>query len=428
MRMSSINFLDNYGVISDKPRIIRNLQSRNKSLRNMNERRVAMSINRTCSLEVMYNFDIGGITEVKLVNLGVNDKNGERLYIAFIKVDTEFKFAGLGTRNELSVEVLKERVNAMKEKSSNNGEEAKSDEPQKQTHNKSTEALKEKPKVDEQQKQTHNKSTEDEEVTALEVKTAESNNFYTTLFSRLMIPKSFPTDTSLRRYIESILTRINYLIRDNVPDLNEYIIYNSSGNTALINTALIDKFGKVIYILVGVHKNKELIFKNLNICSGRTALMSYGFGKVNLDKLKRVRFYNTDLSDLIFNADIEDFDLDNWSRLEHCIERQKERLSNKLVNASPEMIYSDMVNAISIGVSISKFDSSYIKPYYSRKYDNISFIIPYHIGNNFQEKPELGIIVSRFGEDEYWQAMTVIDYDMALDDVRLLSLYSDVSF
>lgn len=430
MLMAYINFLDNHGNVGNKSEVIKELQSRCKQLKSCNQRNIAMQINNKSHVDRFIGYDsnvVSGKNDSavysKLVSLGVNDKDGGKLYAEFIKdASDNFNFKRLLTDADITVMTMdksfvdKEYVEKIKEESKAIEEANKREEEIKNL---------------EENKEISSTELDAEEAydTAIHiVRRAEDNNFYETLYERLMIPKSFPTEEDLKRYVNSIITRINYLIKDNVDDISDFVVYNKNKSSVIINSALIDKFGKVIYFIVKLHKNDELSFTNLQICSGRTMLVSFGFGRVDLDKIKRVRFYDKDLSELIFTADIDDFDLDNWSRLEHCIERQQERLTGKLHDASPEMIYSDMVNAINIGVSISKFDSSYVKPFYSRKYNTISFIIPYHIGNNFQEKPELGIIVSRFEVGDYWQAMTIIDYDMAVADTKLLSLYSGVSF
>ena len=130
--------------------------------------------------------------------------------------------------------------------------------------------------------------------------------------------------------------------------------------------------------------------------------------------------------DLIFNAEIDDFDLCNYERLSHCIVERRDRFPEYTKNMSDDAICTDMVKAIEMGITLSKYDLSYIKPIYNCRYNQINFIIPYHIGNDFNKEPELGIVVTQF-DNGLWEVMTILRAEECKQDERTLNLYSDNS-
>ena len=90
-------------------------------------------------------------------------------------------------------------------------------------------------------------------------------------------------------------------------------------------------------------------------------------------------------------------------------------------------IYSDIVQAISTAISISRYDTGYIKPMYNRSNNTIHFVVPYHVNGSFEKAPEMGIIISK-GNYGLWQVMTVLDYESVRRNCNCLSPYRASSF
>lgn len=252
--------------------------------------------------------------------------------------------------------------------------------------------------------------------------------FYQELFNKLLIQTGWElTNTNLRYYIDVIITRLNYFLSKGV-DCSEYITFNKDKSIALMNSGLLDKFGKNILFISKMHNVNEISFTNLFVVQSKSMLINYNFDKSSMNcDLHRVRFYNNDASELVFTGDIEDFDLENWDRLSHCISERKDRFPDEFKNSSDEVLCSDLIKAIELGVKLSKFDASYIKPIYNKKSDSIHFIIPYHVGNNFQKKPELGIVIANF-DNIFWQVMTILSYEDCCSDIHIITPYSNESF
>lgn len=139
-----------------------------------------------------------------------------------------------------------------------------------------------------------------------------------------------------------------------------------------------------------------------------------------------MQFSDNSLTDLVFVDGIEDFDLESRNRLEHCVEERRFRLPEQYTNAPSEVICADIIRAIGIGLELNKYDRNYIKPIYNRTNDAINFIIPYHVQNDFQKKPELGIVVAKI--EDYWQIMTLLDYEDVLKDIKLFNMYENETF
>ena len=261
--------------------------------------------------------------------------------------------------------------------------------------------------------------------------TGSNSVFYEGLYSRLLIQKDWnPVNGNLINYIGSIVSRINSL-RSKGKDVSRYLMWNKDKKSALLNSALLDKFGKNILFISEAYKKGDdtyLSFVNVSLVDSKKMLYDNGFENLSsVGDIECVPFYDNSVSELVFDARISDFDLENWHSLSHCIIDRKERFPEPWCNYSTEQLCQDIINAIELGISISKYDSGYIKPFYSRSRGKIQFIIPYHVGNNFQEAPELGIIVdkTKYG---FWQVMTILEYSQAYTNIKSLSLYSDSSF
>ena len=252
-----------------------------------------------------------------------------------------------------------------------------------------------------------------------------TKEFYTLLYNRLLVQKGWELETTaLRSYIDVVIARLNFMLQDN-EDVDKYLTYNGTHTMALFNTALLDKFGKPILVTSAV-RGKSLSFTDLRLVDTKATLLQNDFDKEQIKQnLDRVDFVKT-REDLMFNAEIDDFDLCNYERLTHCIVERRDRFPEYTKNMSDDAICTDMVKAIEMGITLSKYDLSYIKPIYNCRYNQINFIIPYHIGNDFNKEPELGIVVTQF-DNGLWEVMTILRAEECKQDERTLNLYSDNS-
>ena len=403
----SINLLDNIGEIKDKELCLRLIKKINPKYSSFSDMKLAGKINEEHNRNYKYfdgnynelNSDIGA--RFLWVDSGLTDLFNDIIYFQFSKGAVEWKGALVNTEKGI-----------LKKQSEADGKEHKITELSAQTgtHTVSTTSPSFVPII---------KTTDDE---------TKITEFYTELYNRLLIQKDWNTDT-LRNYVETLITRINYLLADEV-DCSDILIYNDVKDAVIINTGLLDKFAHSINLMVVLHTETSLSFTKLFLVDSKVMLSKRGFSKDALKEgVERVSFFNEDISELLFDADIDDFDLENWNRLTHCIQERRSRFPDEYADKSDEALCQDMINAIEIGLKLNQYDSHYIKPIYHRKLNKLSWVIPYHVGNNFKKTAELGIVVARYDDNpEYWQVFTILDYDTVKLDLRILSLYSEEGF
>lgn len=251
-------------------------------------------------------------------------------------------------------------------------------------------------------------------------------DFLESLLSKLLIQKDWNI-YNLDEYLKTCIIRLNYLLKENENCI--YCKFNEDKSLALINSGLLDSFGKYIYLVLKVRPLTDMyqlsIF-DIQLAGSKVSLIKVGFDRdaVNL-YIERVSFCSSN-ADLVFKGDLQDFDLENTARLTHCLVERRDRFPESWKSAGEDALFSDMLKAIEVALEINRYDHNYIKPIYHRKSNKIHFVIPYHVGNSFQTKPELGIVVALI--EGFWQVMTILSSEDAKDDTRLFSLYSSESF
>lgn len=413
--MTTYNFLDAEAIILNKDICCKILKDNCKELDNKTEKQIAMAVNGQYSAKNDIYFDLNlhivdkYTGHYRLMFTGYKNRAGENLYLSCCK-NRNGNWSGAFTGT------VKQIMENAKETNNKIGENSAID-LQKELKNSNINVT----LVAEEDEKEKEYLYKKEENSLSNEKTKE---FYTLLFNRLLVQKGWELDTSaLRSYIDVVVARLNFMLQDNV-DVSDYLIYNEDNTIALFNTALLDKFGKPILVTSRV-KDKLLSFTSLYLVDTKATLLKNNFDKEKIKRtLARVEFANKE--DLIFNADIDDFDLCNYERLTHCIVERRDRFPSDMQNMSDDAICSDMVKAIEMGITLSNYDMSYIKPIYNCRYNQINFIIPYHIGNDFNKEPELGIVVAQF-DNGLWEVMTILGAEECKQDERTLNLYSDNS-
>ena len=254
-----------------------------------------------------------------------------------------------------------------------------------------------------------------------------SDEFYKELYGRLLLNSGWGLEkNSLGGYIRCIITRINNNIKNGSSEKG--YVFNSDKTMALVNSGLLDIFGKNIFFISKIGLKKLLSKNELYLIDSKVKLLSYGFKQNDMVNLERVKFYDKSKSELLFDASIDDFDLDSIVRIQHCIKERIDRYPEEYRDKSLETLYQDLVLAINYGVSLSKSDTSYVKPIYNMRSNTIQFVIPYHVGNNFQKDAELGLIVTNKNEYGLWQVMTILKREDCLCNIKLFNPFGKESF
>lgn len=262
----------------------------------------------------------------------------------------------------------------------------------------------------------------------------DEEQFFNTFYEKLLVKVGW-TPSLIKNYLYTMINRENYLLFNNRGE--DYIIRSATSingkQYAMMNTALLNTLGNPIRLIIqfwGNNPETPLGYscKFWSICDSKITAISSGFSKDDMNKeIRPVVFYDSDPSELVFSADIDDFDLENESRIGHCIDRKAERGGLLSANMSDSQAYNSIVQAIRTAVAISKYDNSYVKPIYNRRTNRINFAVPYHVNGRFDTTPELGIVVAK-GSYGLWQVMTVLDFQTVQYDHNCLVPYRSSSF
>jgi hypothetical protein len=194
--------------------------------------------------------------------------------------------------------------------------------------------------------------------------------------------------------------------------------FNEDKSKCVMNTGLIDVYGNYIYIIDNTPYIPDFDNKRLSILNNKAGLLNMGFSIQNVKKLPDPLIFTEDNSQLLFKADITDFDFEDTMHLYHIIEERRYRFPEKYRKESTKALCDRLKDAVEQAVKIQKTDYRYILPKYDFYRHDIQFLIPFHLDTKLDEAPELAIVV---GENRgILSVYTVLFTDDAYDDARLL--------
>lgn len=247
-------------------------------------------------------------------------------------------------------------------------------------------------------------------------------SFYDQLQRDLLLKDQFSLD-DLRYYVSGLASRLSCQIKKG-KDVTDYLLINKDGDRCIFNTGLIDVNGNQISV-ISSFKNHIVDCDNLFICLSITSAIKAGFDKDLAKKgVSPVKFYSNK-DELIFDSDIEDFDLEDITRLRHICRDRLSRFPEEMQTMSTTALASDVRRSVEIAVKISKVDIHYIRPLYNRKEDQMNFVIPYHPCGDFSKPATCGIVLARF-DSGLWEMMTILDEKQYRDAVFFGSLYGNM--
>ena len=233
------------------------------------------------------------------------------------------------------------------------------------------------------------------------------------------------TPGTFYRYMRSIRARVNHIIAKTTKNLNEEDFIIRGKNSYIVKTPLMDKFNN--NIMFKFEKSTLTLPKepsSTKIVGSKASMVATGeFTPEDLRKeIKVIQFFSNP-SDLIFTGDIEDFDLESFTRLNHCIIERSERLKGSLKNYGVSEMAVLIVNAVRDAVSISKYDYNYIKPFYNHTFDAVNFLIPFSTKGGVVTEPELGIVIAN--NLGIWEIKTILSAEDSVSNLKTFSPYSD---
>lgn len=237
-------------------------------------------------------------------------------------------------------------------------------------------------------------------------------------------------DSALKLYIKPLMQFVYNSISkskpgDGLKDRGPGYVFSSNHKKLLINTNLIDCYGNDIYIIDHTPTEKSYKNKTITVMQSKSSLVADGFTVESIRQLPgHVKFF--DKSEYVFNACIEDFDLEDDEHLDHIINDRRNRFPSHYRNVSAKIIADKLKNSVEQAIKISEIDYRYIMPMYNPKLNELEFLIPFYLDNHYGQKPELTIIVSK--KQSFWKVFTIIKNEYAYFNARLLCNPNDSVF
>ncbi len=253
------------------------------------------------------------------------------------------------------------------------------------------------------------------------------NDIINDIYERLLIKENwkFNSKNRLGFYLRGICLFV-WREQKNNPELirgNGYT-FSDDMKYCIINTGLMDTYGNFIYLIDHSPSVPDFYTKVVSIMYNKAALLKFNFDINNVKYLPSpIKFVNSN-TELIFDAQYDDFDLDDTSHLFHIINERIGRFPDKYAKESPLVICERIKSAIRQATLISQTDYKYVVPKYDFSRKQIQFLIPLYLDNTLDTSPELTLVVGK-QLNGIWSIYTVLYSDDAYDDARLISRASD---
>lgn len=230
----------------------------------------------------------------------------------------------------------------------------------------------------------------------------------------LLMVNPFTSFNGLVRYLNVMGSRL-YQLREEKK--TNYYVDNKKGD-CIANTGLLTKYGTDVYIMFGIHIKKELFLPKQILLSKQDWLKA-GYTKEQCAiELEPISFADGEKS---FTVDIDDIDI-SLPSLRHIIEDRKDRFPEEMQNLSSAEITTKIKNELELALRVQKIDPTYIKPSYSGRTRGISWLIPFHFGENFLSSPQAVLVAIK--NENFYNIVTLLPYDNAVKDkITALALY-----
>lgn len=255
------------------------------------------------------------------------------------------------------------------------------------------------------------------------------NNIYENLFNKEKWKSEnfeYPYQR-LYKYFQYLTEAISKKISNGTLN-KEYYVKTEKDNTEyiLINSRLMNKFGNWIYLSYKVRKywnnqlNKTMeSYVEPTIITNSQMAFNAGYKDILLNNIKPIQFYNSP-SELLFDGDINSFDLDDSQHFQHIIEDRGDRLPESFKDKNIMEIVVRFKLCIEYALKMKEMDYNYIVPAYGIERDCIQFLIPFY--DEFApDKLPSGVIVTNKINNK-WILNTVLSLSDAYDMARLLAI------
>lgn len=217
----------------------------------------------------------------------------------------------------------------------------------------------------------------------------------------------------LSNYINSIKRKVSNEI---AKGSTEFLLLNNDGTQGIFNSRLLDKFGNYIYLMASMSNS---IIGDVQLFTGGPMFMQYNFEPRILD-IPPVQFFN-ELSEVIFDGDLQSFDFSNSSALTHVIVERRNRLPEHVRSKSDMEIAQALKTAVEHGIRMSKLDYKFAVPMYNIENANIQFLLPMYFtfGGATEDTPDAVLVIDKL--HGFWNIRTILEMEEAYNDARLIS-------
>lgn len=247
----------------------------------------------------------------------------------------------------------------------------------------------------------------------------DKDRFCNELYDRLLFKENWAIGNKSRERVLNYMNTLVLKVKRNIDSgIKEGYLVNEEGNRIVMNSGLLDEYMNDIFVIFV--KNKDGDFVNPTIVKDKTQLINEGFTKDELREMPGILRFYKEKSELIFDGDIEDFDLYSKDRLDHIIKERKFRLPTELANLNSDVLWNKVRTAVELAVRVAQRDFKHVVPMYDIKNDKIEFLMPCHINRSINEIPEVALVVSKIGQ--FYQVMTLLELEEAYGNARILSM------
>lgn len=199
------------------------------------------------------------------------------------------------------------------------------------------------------------------------------------------------------------------------------VFRNDKKDKVIFDSNLLDNYGNKIVLIHSVKfgTNSDCMdFRFIRPCvvESRKELLSNGFPENQIQELMALSLYNSS-ENLIFQGDVEDFDLNDTYYLYHLFEERKERLTKEMKEISQADFAYCVKNSIEHAVKMCKLDYQFIKPSFSLVEMKAVFLAPLY--KEISAAPLGALVISR--QDGKWRIHTVLELEQAYIGARVIA-------
>jgi len=189
-------------------------------------------------------------------------------------------------------------------------------------------------------------------------------------------------------------------------------IYNATHTKMAYNTGLVSKYASDIVIIADIDEAGNVTGRR--VCQSKSQLRQEGFEKVDLVPIS---FYK-DRRELIFQAEVDDFDLDDIGKLRHIVSERRSRFPEHAQEMSDDEIVEKIKTSIEFDLKMATRNPYWASPFYNINENKIQYLLPLYTGS-LLEKPDLAMVISK--GKFYYEVRTVLSLSAAYANAACLA-------